>query len=116
MTFIPNPSFDAQLERILFRALDAAGETMATDVKRLASWSSTIPAATRSSPPFRTALGLGVRVVIGRDGFKTNFFEDGTKSRRTRSGANRGAVAARPHKEPALEAAVRRGLDIGRYL
>ena len=115
-TYVRNPSFDGQLERGISNALNAAGRKMGTDTRWFASWSSTIPAATKTQPVSRSATGPSVRVTVEKPGFKSNFFEDGTGSRSTRAGHNRGSVGARPHKQPALDAAVRRGLNLSRYL
>ena len=45
-----------------------------------------------------------VRVGIGKLGWYGRYIESGTAERKTKSGANRGAVSAQPFLKPALEA------------
>lgn len=116
-SFVPNPSFKPHLQTALYRAMSDTLQQTASDAKKGLS-----PAAIiRKSPvvtegPRKEANGDVSGVVKYGRGLGP-IFEGGTKQRHTRKGANRGAITTENRAmERAKESAIRRGLDLRRYL
>lgn len=115
--FERNPMFKPQLEAALQRAMADTIRQTASDVKKGISPQSVVrkaPVATEG--PRREANGDVSGVVKYGRGLGP-IFEGGTKARFTRSGAHRGQINnGNRAMERAKESAIRRGLDLRRYL
>jgi hypothetical protein len=115
--FVRNPAFGPQLERAISSAMaDLARETSAEAQRNLAPSTIRSKVSIETEPPRREAGGeISAVVKYGRG--LGPIFEGGTKQRFTRKGAARGAIAtANRAMQRARDAAVRRGLDLTRYL
>jgi hypothetical protein len=115
--FVHNPAFRPHLERAVMQAMADTIRQTQDDVERALT-----PVAIRDKAPVvtegpqREANGDVSGVVKYGRGLGP-IFERGTKQRRTRRGANRGRIStANNAMEKARNEAIRRGLDLSRYL
>jgi hypothetical protein len=115
--FVPNLAFMPQLEQAVLKAMQETVLRTANDVKR-----NLTPSQIRSKtsvvtvPAHRIGAGEISGVVKYGRGLGP-IFEGGTAQRFTRSGAGRGAITTSNFAMTnARETAIRRGLDLSRYL
>lgn len=101
-----------EIEADVERAMNEEGDEVVKHARANASWSSSIPQNIRADKAKTIHRDIVVPVGVRKDGFKWAFFEDGTTSRRTRKGYNRGVGPRRPIFKPAVEAAIRSGLNL----
>jgi hypothetical protein len=115
--FVRNPAFRAQLDAALFKGMADVVRATATEAKKGLSPQTIIrKAPIVTEGPKREANGDISGVVKYGKGLGP-IFERGTKQRFTRAGAGRGAITTQNNAmQRARESAIRRGLDLGRYL
>lgn len=111
--FVPNASFDSEFDRALGRAID----DKTADIRDAAKRNTNHPSVARritARPVKRDSRGPYGEVTTG--GGLGNIFEGGTSQRETKSGANRGSIAAERAIAKAVDSEVPKGLDLSRYL
>lgn len=124
--FVANSSFMPELERVITRAMDDLREEMYQDVKRNISPSAVEPKATVRTTPAKKVSTNQIGVFIGYGRGLGPIFESGTQQRLTKgrgrkrkygAGINRGRISTANHAmKNAKDKALRRGLDLRRYL
>jgi hypothetical protein len=115
--FVHNPAFRPQLEAAVMRAMaDTVRQTQQDAERALTPVAIRDKAPVVTEAPRKQANGDITGVVKYGRGLGP-IFERGTKQRRNRRGANRGRITTANHAmEKARDEAVRRGLDLSRYL
>jgi hypothetical protein len=115
--FIRNPAFQIELERAVMNGMrDVLTDTQRDAERRLAPVAIRNKAPVVTEGPQREPNGDVSGVVKYGRGLGP-IFERGTRQRFTRKGAGRGAITTANHAmQTAREQAIRRGLDLSRYL
>lgn len=124
--FVSNPAFMPELERAVTRAMDDLREEMYQDVKRNISPAAVESKVTVRTTPAKKVSANQIGVFVGYGKGLGPIFEGGTQQRTTKgkgrkrkygAGINRGAITTANHAmSNARESALRRGLDLRRYL
>jgi hypothetical protein len=115
--FVHNPAFRPHLEMAVMRGMQDVIEATEADARRNLSPSSIVrKTSIETEGPRRLSNGEVSGVVKYGRGLGP-IFEGGTRQRRTRRGFNRGHISTANHAmRNAREEAIRRGLDLSRYL
>lgn len=113
--FVPNPTFMAQLNEGIRRALDETGEEAAKEIRNnILPYSSSTAAAVRTE---RAKVGIeGPQKNITMGGLGPIFEFSKQQTRRTKKGAGRGVFPRREFFNKVRDDIARRGLDLRRYL
>lgn len=124
--FVRDPGFKPEVERAVLRAMDDLREDIYQDVRRNISPSAVAAKATVKSTPAKRVGMNEIEIFVGYGRGLGPIFEAGTQPRQTKGrgrkrkygpGINRGQITQANHAmRDAKETALRRGLDLRRYL